>query len=437
MKYYFLSILFILNAFFIFSQSDDLVWPGISFNLQNPGARAMGMGGAFIGAADDASTAISNPAGLGQLKTSEIGYEFKSEEIKFDYITSYSSSEDIQLNKFETINPIQPASFVSLIFNSKGANFGFFYHNFVHYETDFEAGNFINYINSYVDGKTMGFSIGSDLTGGEGDTNILFGLSGGYSKLYLNYDYFTTNLPLGAERRSANQTKDDYFLSAGTLLKIKGFSLGLSYQRNPEFKDIERKVTYGLFGLNIDKGGLYTFKVPDKYGIGTKFDLSDMFVMYVDGVSIQYSQLYDDFYFWVYPSMQNETINKYVVEASKGTVTAKDIIETHIGFEFIIPGSPGSGKVFVLRGGYYHEPAHPPTFDSNAFLEKCKEGLLEQNCINYAKYLETFNYSGIREDQHHLTFGIGIRLSKNFIMDGAMDKSSNITRFLFSFISRW
>ena len=37
---------------------------GLQFNFGNPGARSLGMGGAFLGLADDASAAEANPAGL-------------------------------------------------------------------------------------------------------------------------------------------------------------------------------------------------------------------------------------------------------------------------------------------------------------------------------------------------------------------------------------
>ena len=37
---------------------------GLQFNFGNPGARSLGMGGAFLGLADDASAAEANPAAL-------------------------------------------------------------------------------------------------------------------------------------------------------------------------------------------------------------------------------------------------------------------------------------------------------------------------------------------------------------------------------------
>jgi hypothetical protein len=36
---------------------------GFQFNFNNPGARALGMGGAFVAVADDATAVIANPAG--------------------------------------------------------------------------------------------------------------------------------------------------------------------------------------------------------------------------------------------------------------------------------------------------------------------------------------------------------------------------------------
>src|SRR2546422_11079012 len=44
--------------------SNTETFGGFQFNFNNPGARALGMGGAFIGVADDATAAVTNPAGL-------------------------------------------------------------------------------------------------------------------------------------------------------------------------------------------------------------------------------------------------------------------------------------------------------------------------------------------------------------------------------------
>ena len=45
------------------------------FSFSNPGARSMGLGGAFAALADDATAAFANPAGLVQLLESEVSLE--------------------------------------------------------------------------------------------------------------------------------------------------------------------------------------------------------------------------------------------------------------------------------------------------------------------------------------------------------------------------
>lgn len=60
---------------------------GVRFNLSTPGARSLAMGGAFLGLADDATAAYTNPAGLTNLMIggSEVAVEFR----QWDYSTSF------------------------------------------------------------------------------------------------------------------------------------------------------------------------------------------------------------------------------------------------------------------------------------------------------------------------------------------------------------
>jgi long-chain fatty acid transport protein len=56
---------------------------GFQFNFNNPGARSLGMGGAFVAVADDATAVIANPAGLVILQRPEL-----SGEVKFTRFTN-------------------------------------------------------------------------------------------------------------------------------------------------------------------------------------------------------------------------------------------------------------------------------------------------------------------------------------------------------------
>lgn len=53
----------------------------LPLDLAPPGARSAGMGRAFIGLADDATAAASNPAGLTNLSRPEISYHFRLDQL--------------------------------------------------------------------------------------------------------------------------------------------------------------------------------------------------------------------------------------------------------------------------------------------------------------------------------------------------------------------
>src|SRR5512134_3950359 len=59
------------------SITDEELFRDFRFNFINPGARALGMGGAFVPISDDSTAALSNPAGLVWLKRPEFFQEFR------------------------------------------------------------------------------------------------------------------------------------------------------------------------------------------------------------------------------------------------------------------------------------------------------------------------------------------------------------------------
>ena len=68
----FVCVFFGSSLNFAFAQQLQSVGIASSPNPVGSGARALGMGGAFIGVADDATAASWNPGGLIQLETPEI-----------------------------------------------------------------------------------------------------------------------------------------------------------------------------------------------------------------------------------------------------------------------------------------------------------------------------------------------------------------------------
>jgi long-chain fatty acid transport protein len=70
-----IPLVILLGAMPLFAQSSAEVNAGIQFNFLNPGASHLGMGGAFIGGADDATAAYANPAGVINILRPEVSLE--------------------------------------------------------------------------------------------------------------------------------------------------------------------------------------------------------------------------------------------------------------------------------------------------------------------------------------------------------------------------
>src|SRR2546427_10408748 len=75
--------------------SNTETFGGFQFNFNSPGARALGMGGAFIGVADDATAVVTNPAGLVILQRPELSGEVKYSQ----FTTRIKGFSDFQWQK--------------------------------------------------------------------------------------------------------------------------------------------------------------------------------------------------------------------------------------------------------------------------------------------------------------------------------------------------
>ena len=62
-----LSIALLVSSGPALALTDEEVFRDFRFNMINPGARSLALGGAFISLADDATAAQANPAGLSYL----------------------------------------------------------------------------------------------------------------------------------------------------------------------------------------------------------------------------------------------------------------------------------------------------------------------------------------------------------------------------------
>src|SRR5204863_339549 len=101
---------------------------GLQFNFGNPGARSLGMGGAFLGLADDASAAEANPAGLTILRKPEISVEGRNFEEQQLFSTS-GTFPNIARSAFTHYSQRVDLTFASVVIPVKNRfTFGAYYH---------------------------------------------------------------------------------------------------------------------------------------------------------------------------------------------------------------------------------------------------------------------------------------------------------------------
>src|SRR5947207_6079410 len=100
---------------------------GLQFNFGNPGARSLGMGGAFLGLADDASASEANPAGLTILRKPEVSIEARN-FLEQQLLTTSGTFPQVNRTAFSHYsNRVEP-TFASFVYPIKNFTIGIYYH---------------------------------------------------------------------------------------------------------------------------------------------------------------------------------------------------------------------------------------------------------------------------------------------------------------------
>ena len=108
-----LAVLFVWLAIPEVSLAQSAVQVPMQFDFINPGAKSLALGGAFAGAADDATAGFANPAGLRELNRPEISIEIRGRRFESLFLErgrlsgSTSTSTDPTVTNTDTIpNPV-------------------------------------------------------------------------------------------------------------------------------------------------------------------------------------------------------------------------------------------------------------------------------------------------------------------------------------------
>jgi long-chain fatty acid transport protein len=387
--------IFLAAAAAAHGQTNAEVNAGIQFNFSSPGARSLGLGGAFIGLADDATAAFTNPAGLIQLSKPEVSAEGRASRFTSEFTdrgrglgTPSTRGVDnvsgiVPNTSHDEINNLSFASFVyprgrwaAAVYRQEAANFatsfktqGIFAPNaFLARLFPISTALSLRIVNVGVSGALR---VTDALSIGVGLSEYHFNLSS-LTNRYFTDSSLPDNTPgsfYGPPDYSASnveffQTLDGsdngVAVNAGLLWKISSkWSAGVVYRQGPRFKfgtatTVGARVGPPLAGTLVASDTAH-FHVPDVYGAGVVFKPADAWTITVDYDRIRYSQL------------ARGTIDIFDTMSMQDPFT-KDLAvddgnEFHLGVEYVLTQLK---YPLALRLGGWRDPAHKVRFNGAA-----------------------------------------------------------------------
>ncbi len=424
-----------------FAQTNDEGLANLQFNFGNPGARSLAMGGAFVAMADDATTALANPAGLVNLIKPEVSVEFSSGSNQNTIPWTSGSQNELSAGGFEYV--FKPEDFPKRTSNLSFLSFVYplvphkiviagFFDEQTKFEREFATQGF----QLLKDGASTGSSffatdntlsmsvrnIGASI-GLQPAEKLSVGVTLAYSRL--DIDSLTSRISRTTNKVGNQESlvgeSGKISMAVGARVSLSEMtSIGFVYKRRPKFD-----VTSGYFALD-ELGTLVefasrpqTFKAPDSFGVGVSLRPTESISFNADINRIMYSQLMEGYYntFWypgisIQPPFNTPTYGKTTFEVPDGT-------EFRLGAEYI--AMVGERPV-ALRGGFWREPFH-------SMVRKFDDSAMDESDPDV--HAEPFHSRSFKEDANHVSFGGGIVLEK-FAIDAAFDHSKTSDRFVVS-----
>ena len=425
----FLCFLFIIcsgSLSYVFAQALQRIEIPSSLNPVGSGARALGMGGAFIAVADDATAASWNPGGLIQLETPEVSvvgaYFDRAEDNTFGTNSEASGSQNVSKSSINYLSAAYPFTFWghNMIASVNYQNLYDFTRewNFplmqasgnlsLDQDVDYAQDGSLSALGiAYCVQITPGFSFGLTLNFWEDglypndwEQNTFQSGSGIYvgnpfifeSKSYDKYSFSGFNVNLGILWHVNNK------ITIGAVLKTpfeadlrheSTFNSSLHYPGAPGADST----------TSIASAEDETLDMPMSYGIGFAYRFSDEFTTSID----IYRTEWDDY-------VLTDSNGNRTSPISGESISDSDIDPTHqvrIGAEylFIKPN-----YVIPLRGGIFYDPA-PAEGSPDDFY-----GLTLGSGIAYRQFIFDIAY------QYRFGSNVGTSIMKNLNFSQDVDE---------------
>ncbi len=411
----------------------------MQFDFLPPGARSVGMGTAFVAAADDATSAFTNPAGLARLGRREVGAELRFKRLASPYLSggrvsgeptgtgldtvprpTYGKDLDDQLGvTFLSISwPVAgKATITGYLHQAVTIDNGFFNQGVFQRATflgetddrsrDSPVGG-TRSVNVRSVGGAIGYQLSTRCSVGGGVSVWAFDLDASFARFGVDGNFAG---PVNRSRITATavQTGDDAAVSfnAGGLFDVAPqLKVGASFRRGPSFQFSQRDQ---VPSNNFDLTRTGRFKVPDMWAAGVEWHPIQPFRLLVDYNRVRYNQLKKDFIeFQAITSRRPEQLR------------LEDGNEIHTGFEYVFLKAP---LPLAVRGGFWVDPNHVVRYVPTAAHDETD-----------ALYQATLPGG---DTQVHYTGGVGIAPSSWLEINGAADISSRTKYVTLSTVVRF
>jgi len=430
------------------AQVDGYHFTGVNFNFANPGARARGIGGAFVSLADDATASLANPAGLAFLdRQFAIEFIVDTERAPVGQLTQdgfltnrsgfTATSDPTRVWAESESNRISNASFVLPIAGKAGVSL--FYSSLADLNQEYRIGAGVSCLDASgsVFLPTAGQTCGHPVFGPEPDfielyfpqevevsltTELLgagfgwrfsdtFAIGASVARVEATFSGLSTSLPfedesgnvVGSETRLISTVDgEDYMYSAGILYRGERVGFGLSYRSETNF-DI------ASVGLTEDDEEYVApfpgeFSIPERAAVGLSYFAGENWVFAVEYARIPYSVMPE--------GMKTQFF--FTREDLGVEYDSTDVNEIHIGGEFT---TFKKGKGWSVRFGYWQEQAHL-SYSSQGFRDPVED------IVDRVQGSAALLNDKLDMNFDHYTAGFGASIGI-FRIDGAVDYSSD------------
>lgn len=465
----------------------------LQLNLVNPGGKSLAMGGAFVALADDATSAIANPAGLTQLTAWQVGASGKA--FSFEPLLRravYDLREDgAYVKNLEegdrpsgSVADLEFASVVGPL--SDRLSVAVYQAVNLRYRLDaddLDGGNYRAFalavppnsavtldeqggwdVRSEVWGVSVGASFGAVSVGGGVTFNRLryemTGASSGGGHLFITNADSVQGNP-GAQPRLDTTVSAE--VTSGTktgwiaglrwqVFEVGNVTLGGVYRKAPRF-DVAYSVSSvnrwtgarvdfscGVDDPNVPGSGASacgTFDMPDDWSVGLSAQVVPSLLVSAEVQRVSYSQLQEGFVpLFSYCTVVESPCpsRNRVISGGRG----KDTTVPRAGAEWTLP-LKGSAQV-ALRGGWHREPAHGMLVDLYPDADRDRRpdpgaaaAEIPQPPLTDA-FLTTYDGGA---DEDHVSFGLGLTLGRKLSLDLAADLSDSSDSFVLSAFYRF